>query len=1027
MKQGLLRISLFLLAVLSFSFAKAQTVSGTVTDGSMPIPGVNILVKGTSNGTTTDFDGNFTLNDVANDAVLVFSFVGFSQQEVPVNGRSTINVTLSEDAAALSEVVVIGYGSTTVKDATGAVATVSAEDFNQGVISSPEELIQGKTAGLQITTTSGEPGGGVNIRIRGTSSVRGGNNPLFVVDGVPLAGNEVSSGGDDVGFGSSSAKNPLNFLNPADIESMSVLKDASATAIYGSRGANGVVIITTKSGRGSKGRLDYGTTLSLASPANEYDLLDRDEYLSAVEELGGDLAVLDQGGNTDFQDEITRTAFSQIHNLSYADSYNTGNYRASLSYADQEGIVENSALERLSGRFNITQRLFNDKLKLNLQSTLSRVNDTRAPISNNAGFQGDLLGSAYQANPTFPADPDFQPLGSIINPLALLKFTSDQSETDRVLLNFSADYEIFEGLDAKLNLGYDTSESNREAAISGGLTGIQSGVPGNGRGNLNQVESINRLMEFTLNYQKMFENSKFEALVGYSFQDFERKGYNVSGFGFQSEDLGAMTSSLSAANNILRNNISGSYQQYGYDPNGFFVTRLFPNIATEDLTSPSGIGPTSVAYDSFNTTDELQSYFARVNYELAGKYLFTATVRADGSTRFGGNNKYGVFPSGAFAWQLAEEDFIPETFSTLKLRLGYGITGNQEIPYNQYTVRERYAGFGIQDNGNINRPGVTQVSFANPDLQWEETSQTNLGLDFGFMQDRLSGSLDFYYKNTTDLLIQVFSAQPSPQPFVYQNLDAHVINKGVEFAIDYNIVDNDDWFWNFGFNIAYNDNMVEDYAGQNRTGEINGQGLTGAFAQLLAGGQPLFSYYLREFGGFDETGQSIYPAGDVQSFIGKSALPTTNVGISTRAEYKNWDLSIFMAGQYGHYIYNNTENAFFTKGALNNGRNVTRNVVDNGEAASNAPDVSTRFLEKGDFLRMQNATLGYNFDLNEGSMFNTLRLYLNGQNLFVITDYSGLDPEVDTNKALNGIPSAGIDYTAYPKPRTFTFGLNVSF
>ena len=410
--------------------------------------------------------------------------------------------------------------------------------------------------------------------------------------------------------------------------------------------------------------------------------------------------------------------------------------------------------------------------------------------------------------------------------MALLKFTSDESETDRVLLNFSVDYEIFEGLDAKLNLGYDTSESNREAAVSGGLTGIQSGVPGNGRGNLNQVEATNRLMEFTLNYQKMFENSKFEALVGYSFQDFERKGYNVSGFGFQSENLGAMTSSLSAANNILRSNISGSYQQYGYDPNGFFVTRLFPNIATEDLTSPSGIGPTSVAYDSFNTTDELQSYFARVNYELAGKYLFTATVRADGSTRFGGNNKYGVFPSGAFAWQLAEEDFIPDTFSTLKLRLGYGITGNQEIPYNQYTVRERYAGFGIQDNGNINRPGVTQVSFANPDLQWEETSQTNLGLDFGFMQDRLSGSLDFYYKNTTDLLIQVFSAQPSPQPFVYQNLDAHVINKGVEFAIDYNIVDNDDWFWNFGFNIAYNDNMVEDYAGQNRTGEINGQGLT---------------------------------------------------------------------------------------------------------------------------------------------------------------------------------------------------------
>ncbi|MCL6217292.1 SusC/RagA family TonB-linked outer membrane protein [Zunongwangia pacifica] len=1027
MKQGLLRISLFLIAVLSFSFAKAQTVSGTVTDGSMPIPGVNILVKGTSNGTTTDFDGNFTLNDVASNATLVFSFVGFAQQEVKVNGRSTINVTMSEDAAALSEVVVIGYGSTTVKDATGAVATVSAEDFNQGVISSPEELIQGKTAGLQITTTSGEPGGGVNIRIRGTSSVRGGNNPLFVIDGVPLAGNDTSAGGGDVGFGSSSAKNPLNFLNPSDIESMSVLKDASATAIYGSRGANGVVIITTKSGRGSDGKLEYGSTLSIANSANKYDLLGREEYLDAVTSLGGDLAILDQGADTDFQDEITRTAFSQVHNLSYSDSYKTGNYRASLSYADQEGIIENSSLERISGRFNITQRLFEDKLKLNLQSTFSQVNDTRAPISNNAGFQGDLLGSAYQANPTFPADPDFQPQGSIINPLALLKYTSDESETNRALLNFSADYELLEGLNAKLNLGYDTSESNREAAVSGALTGIQSGVPNNGRGSLNQIETTNRLLELTLNYQKQFENSKFEALLGYSFQDFKRKGYNTSGFGFPTTDLDGMIETLKYARNLLSSNVLGSYQNYMYDTNGLYVQRLFP-LTEHFVDFQAELPIKSVAEGTFNTKDELQSFFTRLNYELAGKYLFTATMRIDGSTRFGENNKYGVFPSAAFAWKLSEEDFIPETFSTLKLRLGYGITGNQEIPYNQYDVRERYGDPSIDDDGVFNNyPTFSRVAYENKDLQWEETSQTNLGLDFGFMQDRLSGSLDFYYKNTTDLLIQVFSAQPSPQPFIYRNLDANIINKGVEFAIDYNIIDSEDWFWNFGFNVAYNDNMVKDYNGQNKTGEINGQGLTGAYAQLLTGGQPLFSYYLREFGGFDENGQSIYPDGDVQKFIGKSALPKTNLGISTRAEYKNWDLSLFFAGQFGHYIYNNTENAFFTKGAINNGRNVTKDVVNNGESPSNAPDVSTRFLEKGDFLRMQNATLGYNFNLKESSVFNTLRLYVNGQNLFVLTDYSGLDPEVDTNKALDGIPSAGIDYTAYPKPRTFTFGLNASF
>ena len=376
---------------------------------------------------------------------------------------------------------------------------------------------------------------------------------------------------------------------------------------------------------------------------------------------------------------------------------------------------------------------------------------------------------------------------------------------------------------------------------------------------------------------------------------------------------------------------------------------------------------------------------------------------------------------------MAEEDFIPDTFSTLKLRLGYGVTGNQEIPYNLYTSRERFGGVGVGDNGIVNIPGTGQVTFRNEDLQWETTSQTNIGLDFGFMQDRLSGSLDVYYKETTDLLFQTFSAQPAAQDFVWENLDANVVNKGIEFSLDYDLFNDEDFYWNLGFNISYNDNMVEDFDGSVQTGEINGQGLTNAYAQLLAGGQPLFSYYLREFGGFDENGQTIYPNGDVQTFTGKSALPTTNLGISTRVEYKNWDLSTFLTGQFGFYVYNNTENAFFTAGALNSGSNVTRNVVGNGEAANNAPDVSTRFLEKGDFLRLQNATLGYNFDINEESFLKSLRLSLTGQNLFLITDYSGLDPEVNTDKSLNGIPTAGIEYTTYPRATTVTLGLNVSF
>ncbi|WP_311195983.1 SusC/RagA family TonB-linked outer membrane protein [Antarcticibacterium sp. 1MA-6-2] len=764
MKNNYLKICFFLFAVFSFGFIQAQgTVSGTVTDGTMPIPGVNIIVQGTTNGTTTDFDGNYTLNNVPDDAVLVFSFLGYGSQEVLVNGRQTINVTMQEDAAALSEVVVIGYGQTTVRDATSAVATVTSEDFNRGVVASPEELIQGRTAGLQVTTTSGEPGGGVNIRIRGTTSVRGGNDPLFVVDGVPLSGDDVSAGGGDVGFGSSSPKNPLNFLNPQDIESMSVLKDASATAIYGSRGANGVVIITTKSGRGMDGRFDYSTNLGVATQANKYDLLNREEWLEAYAETGLDPEPLDYGGDTDWQDEITRTAFTQEHNLAYSSSYNQGNYRVSLGYSDLMGIVENSSMERLSGRLNVNHRMFDDRLKFSLQTSISRINDERAPISNNAGSEGDLLGATYMITPTSPSDPDFYE--GQINPNGLLKYTLDETETDRFLINFSTDYTILEGLSAKLNLGYDKADSYRGFGISGDVVGIGSAVPGNGRAQINEIESTNKLMEITLNYELPFENSKLDALVGYSYQEFDRKGINAQGWGFQDMNMGTMINNLQGARDVLEGNIQGSYQQYGYDTNGFFVNRLFPDIATDRPTAPTGLNVNAVAGDTFHTTDELQSFFGRLNYTIAEKYLFTATLRADGSTRFGGNNKYGYFPSGAFAWQLGDEDFIPETFSTLKLRLGYGVTGNQEIPYNLYIARERFGGIGISDAGTVNVPGTGQITWPNADLKWETTTQSNIGLDFGFMNDRLSGSLDFYHKSTTDLLFQTFEAQLSSTGF----------------------------------------------------------------------------------------------------------------------------------------------------------------------------------------------------------------------------------------------------------------------
>ncbi|MHA7056379.1 SusC/RagA family TonB-linked outer membrane protein [Aquimarina sp. M1] len=1030
MKSMILKKLMFLFVFISGNMMFAQiTVTGVVSDANGPVPGVNVLVRGTQNGAISDFDGNYTLNNVPEDATLIFSYVGFQTKAVSVNGQTVINVTMTEDAAQLETVVVIGYGTQSIKDATGSVAVVTSEDFNRGNIVSPEELIQGKTAGVQITQNSGEPGAGVALRIRGTTSVRSNNNPLFVVDGVPLAGDDTAAGGADLGIGTSSARNPLNFLNPNDIESVSILKDASATAIYGSRGANGVVIITTKAGRGApKGVFEYSSSISIAKPAEEFDLLNREQYLAAIDQFGGNVSAQDFGANTNWQDEITRQSESINNSLSYSHNYNTGNVRASFGYGKQFGVVKKSSLERITGRINATHRFFNDKLKLNLQGTLSRVNDEAPPITNNAGFQGDLLGAAYSANPTWPASTGFVPGGSNINPLALLNFSQNETKTNRYLVNFSADYSITQELSAKVTLGYDNSESTSINVLSSEITGFNNGAPGNGRGALNDIDVENQLLEVTLNYEKEFGNSKLSALAGFSYQEFARSGRTVQGFGFNTTNLDQMGDSLEASANLIESSIEGSYQQYGVAPNGSFVNRLFPEILQGDVLNAPAIPLTSVLGDTFDFTDELQSFFVRGTYTIADKYILTATVRADGSTRFGPNNTYGYFPSGAFAWKLDQEDFVGDAFSTLKLRLGYGITGNQDgLGFGNFTIRRRFIAGGIAQDGVINAPGTSRVSFEDPNLQWEETSQANVGIDFGFFGDRLTGTIDVYHKDTQELLLSIPNAQPTPQPFNFTNIDANVINQGVEFSINYDILQQQDLNWNFGFNIAYNKNELQNFDGQIPSGQISGQGLTGAFSQLLAEDQPLFSYYLREFAGFDANGQSIYPNGDVQEFVGKSALPDINVGISTSFDYKNWDASLFFAGQFGHYIYNNTANAFFTAGSINGGRNVTTDVLTNGESAANAPDVSTRFLEKGDFLRLQTASLGYNWPLSGEGVFKSLRIFATGQNLFVITDYSGLDPEVNVSAPLNGVPTAGIDYTAFPRPRTYTFGLNATF
>ncbi len=1041
MKITLLKSLMLVGAILSFGLAKAQDVSGTVSDATGPLPGASVVVQGTTNGTQTDFDGNYSISDVGSNAVLVVSYIGYKTQEIAVNGRSTINVVLEEDAQALDEVVIIGYGSTTVKDATGAVTAVTSEDFNGGVISSPEQLIQGKTAGVNIQQTSGEPGAGISINIRGSNSVRGDNNPLFVVDGVPLAAGNTAPGGD-TGDGGSAVRNPLNFLNPSDIESISVLKDASATAIYGSRGANGVVIITTKSGKGSAGgKLEFASSLSIATPANRYDLLNREEFLSAVTSFGGDASSVDFGNDTDWQDFITRTTASQNQNISYSNNYGKGNVRATFGYQKQFGVVEKTSLERITGRLNLTHRFLDDKLTLGLQTTISRVNDETAPLSGTAGFRGDILGASYSANPTWSTNPGFTDGGTQILPANFLAYSQNQTNTNRILVNGSIDYKFTPEFSGKINMGYDKSEGENTSVISGDIENF-TGIENTGFGVYNTLFRENHLLEATLTYKKDFGNSNIDALVGYSFQDFNVSGRNAAGRGFATTELNQMGADLRETVNNAGNSITGAYQQYFYGENtsGLLVNRLQPIVvAGENVGFGFNKLVRGMAADTFNNTDELQSFFGRVNFSLSNKYLFTATVRADGSSRFGPENQYGYFPSGAFAWKLNEEGFVGDNVSTLKLRLSGGLVGNQEgLGYGNFVARQRFGGLGVNNDFTVNQNGLAIVATDVPDLKWEETLNLNVGLDFGFNSDRLSGSIDVYRNETNDLLLRTPPAAPAVDPFQFGNVDATILNQGIEVALGYDFVQTDNTTFSASFNIAYNENEVQDFGSSINTGAINGQGLSNAFAQRFEAGRSLFSYYMAIFEGFDSAGFPIYqdvdgngvgdPIAD-QTFVGEDALPDITSGLSLNFSSGNWDASAYFSGQFGFSVYNNTANGFFTAGAINNARNVTQDVPGLGEDGGASADVSTRFLEKGDFVRLQNATLGYNVPLTGDGLFKTLRLSVTGQNLFLITDYSGLDPEVTvaTGDLGSGVPTRGIDWAAFPNPRTITFGVNASF
>lgn len=969
------------------TYAQDKLITGTITDTTgEPLPGVNVIVKGTTNGTGADFDGNFSLT-ATEGQTLTFTSLGYRTKEVLITASTTYDVVMEEDSSQLDEVVVVGYGTQRRKDVTGAVASLKAESFVDALPVAPEQLLQGRIAGVNIVQSSGQPGASSTVRIRGTSSISAGNSPLYVVDGVPLQFGSANNAVRTVTSGSSplseEAINPLSLINPADIESIDVLKDASATAIYGSRGANGVIVITTKN-KGKFGEfLTYDSYTGLSVVPEQLPFLSASEYRDYATSNG--LPFSDSGANTNWQKEVFRTAITQNHNVSFAGGSQTTNITASLGYNNQEGTLLNSVLKKYTARLNANHTTLDGKLNLGVNLTYANIDETRAAINSNIGDEGgNILKDALRWAPTLPVrneDGSYYQIGALrVNPVSWQDVT-DESASSLLLGNMNASYTIIDGLKLATSVGHSSENVSR-------FTNIPSTHPaGEGQGgtaSISKYKNTNILSETTLTYDTAIgSDSQLTLLAGYSFQRFVTEN------------------TFTSANN-------------------------FVSDATEWNLIQSG---TVQSNTSFKDANRLSSYYGRLNYKLKDRYLLTFTLRRDGSSRFGGNNKWGTFPSGALAWNMADEQFLQDTkISNLKLRLGYGITGNQEIPNNLYREQLSIAGSAIYVFGGQAIPSVLPTNFQNPNLKWEETSQLNFGVDFGLFDQRLYGSVDYYIKNTTDLLLQFSTAAPSVVATQWANV-GEVENKGLEINLNADVIDKDDFLWSSNINFSTNKNEVISLSNENfQRDEIrtsSGSGVVGnnALTKIIKPGLPLNTFYGWQFTGYDADGMETYldedgEEGADEVVIG-DANPDWTFGFNNTFKYKNLDMSINLRGVAGNDIYNNTA-AEFSYVSQTPGVNVLRSALNTGASRDQTAQYSSQWLEDGSYLRLDNLSIGYNFNVSKVNFLKKARIYVTGRNLFVITNYSGYDPEVRTR-------SVGIDYLVYPRPRTYQIGTSISF
>ena len=943
-KRPLLIFTLFLF---SSVLLQAQiSVTGTVTnEEGEPLIGASVVIENSAVGTITDYDGAFTIEVPSETSRLEFSYTGYQAQTIVLSGQTNLSVVLIE-GATLNEVVIVGYAAKKRTDVTGAISSLSSDNFNAGVITSPEQLLQAKIPGVRVTSSSGEPGAAASVTIRGAGSLRSGNSPLYVIDGVALSNESITPGSANL-VGSAVAttagsKNPLNFLNPDDIESIDVLKDASATAIYGSRGSNGVILITTKKGNAGPGKVSYNAYVGTSSPAKKIDVVG-----------------IDSG--TDWQEEIFRSAFTQNHNLAYSGGSERASYRASLSLLDQEGIIDKSALQRYTGRLN--SRIFalpDDRLRIDLNLIGSHVVDFGIPRSDVSDVDGELITGALGADPgrpIFGSDGNYSP--GPANPVGYLDAWNDITKTDRLLANVSTSLTIVEGLKYQVNLGIDRSNATREQELApNNLEGININ---NGSYNFATINATNVLIENFISYEKVLQKSNFDFLLGHAYQEFDVNTFNLIASSFLVPSISAIDDPGNAVN----------------------------IVGVANGTNPDGI----------HEINKLESVFARVNYSFDDTYLITASIRADGSSKFGSNNRWGYFPAVSAAWRISK--FLQsDALDDLRLRVGWGQTGNQEIP-NKAT----------QETFQVTQNGISRVREENPDLKWEVSTQFNVGVDFALSNNKLYGSVDYFNKVNTDPLLLVDSEPPAVSR-KWINLPGEITNSGVEIYIGSQLKNTRDFQWTIDVNGTFTTNEVSFPDGREIfTGVLSGRSINGTLTQIIRDGVELGTFYLPVD---NEDGTSTE-----RQELG-SGIPDFVYGINNYLRYKGLDLSFNFSGVSGNQIYNGTDNFL-----ANFGGNVSQRIADaNGNIP---PGASSFFLEDGAFLRLNNLTLGYNIPLGDSNWLSRARIYVTGQNLFVLTDYTGYDPEVNTPVAVGGNLSYGIDYAAYPRARTFLFGINVDF